>query len=123
MDDEQLVLAANDAFYSAFVRRDMGAMEALWAGSVEATCIHPGWNVLRGRETVLESWEAMIANPEQPRIVTGGARAVLLGDVAVVTCREFVAGNALAATNVYVREAGRWRLAHHQSGFVVRTGG
>lgn len=116
------VLAANEAFYAAFVARDMGAMEALWASGCEVTCIHPGWNVLSGRASVLESWEAILGNPVQPRIVTGGAQVRLLGECAIVICRELVAGTPLAATNVFVREQGRWRLVHHQSGFVTQTG-
>jgi hypothetical protein len=33
-----------------------------------------------------------------------------------VTCHEVIrAGGRLAATNVYVRERGGWRIAHHQA--------
>lgn len=116
------VLAANEAFYAAFTARDMGAMEALWASGIDVTCIHPGWNMLNGREAVLESWEAILTNPVQPRIVTAGAEVRLLGDTAVVTCRELVAATPLAATNVFIREQGQWRLVHHQSGFVTQVG-
>lgn len=115
-DDEQAVLQANAAFYAAFATRDAAAMDGLWSRRVPVTCIHPGWNVLTGREIVIESWDAILSNPEQPRIVSGGAQATLLGDTAIVICRELVSGNPLAATNVFVRENGTWRLAHHQSG-------
>jgi len=117
------VLAANEAFYAAFAARDMSAMEALWASGMEVTCIHPGWNVLNGRDAILESWDAILTNPVQPRIITAGAQARLLGDTAIVTCRELVAATPLTATNVFVRERGRWRLVHHQSGFVTQTSG
>jgi len=36
-----------------------------------------------------------------------------------VICRELVGGSPLAATNVFVREDGAWRLLHHQSGPVA----
>lgn len=123
MDDEQQLLAANAAFYAAFAARDMGAMEALWASGVEVTCVHPGWNILSGREAVLESWEAILANPVQPRIVSAGASVRLIGGTAIVTCRELVATTPLTATNVFVRERDQWRLVHHQSGFVTQTSG
>ncbi len=118
-DASDEVLAANAAFYAAFANRDEAAMDALWSRGVPVTCIHPGWNVLVGRDAVMESWEAILSNPEQPRIVGGGAQAQVLGETAIVTCRELVAGNPLAATNVFVREDGRWLLVHHHAGPVA----
>lgn len=113
---EKDVLAANDAFYRAFNAKDMDAMDAVWARSVEVGCVHPGWNLLRGREAVMNSWQGILSNPAQPRIVTGGAEVTLLGDVAIVLCRELVAGTPLAASNVFVQEDGKWKMAHHHSG-------
>ena len=40
---------ANEAFYMAFNRRDLAAMEALWSAGHEAVCLHPGWPALIGR--------------------------------------------------------------------------
>jgi ketosteroid isomerase-like protein len=119
---EEDVLAANEAFYRAFNQKDPAAMDAIWARSAPVACIHPGWNVLVGREPVLQSWEGILNNPSQPRIVSGGASVAFLGDTAVVTCRELVAGTPLAATNIYVLEDGSWKLAHHQSGPVTFIG-
>jgi hypothetical protein len=116
---EEAVLEANQAFYSAFNQKDLAAMDAIWARTTEVGCIHPGWNVLSGRELVMESWEAILENPNQPKVMTGGASVSLLGstqDVAVVSCRELVAGSALAATNIFIHEQGTWKLVHHQSG-------
>lgn len=115
------VLAANETFYRAFNQKDPEAMDAIWARSADVGCIHPGWNVLRGREPVLESWRGILGNPAQPRILTGGAVASFLGDVAIVTCRELVAGSPLAATNIFVLEDGAWKIVHHQSGPVSRV--
>jgi ketosteroid isomerase-like protein len=116
--DEQrdAVLAVNDAFYRAFNQRDMALMAEVWATEEPVSCIHPGWNVIQGRETVLESWRAILGNPEQPRIVTGGATVSFVGPVAIVIGRELVAGAPLVSTNLYVLEGDRWRLRNHQSG-------
>ncbi len=112
---EDDILAANQAFYAAFNARDADAMDDLWARRAAVACVHPGWNVLSGRDAVVESWRAILANPGQPRIQSGGERVYLLGDVAYVICRELVSGAPLAATNVFVREDGGWRIAHHHS--------
>jgi len=114
-------LAANEAFYAAFAARDLGAMDALWSRRGGVTCIHPGWNALVGREDVMASWEAILGNPAQPRVVSGGARVELAGDAAIVSCRELVAGSPLIATNVFVREDERWRLLHHHAGPVMQV--
>jgi ketosteroid isomerase-like protein len=118
-DETDAVLEANEAFYRAFNQKNMGLMDRVWSADDAITCIHPGWNVLRGREAVLESWRAILENPRQPRIVAGGATIDWAGpDVAIVICRELVAGSPLAATNVFVREDGAWKLLHHHSGGV-----
>lgn len=115
-DPAEAILRANEAFYAAFVTRDMGAMDGIWSRRDDVTCIHPGWNALTSREDVIASWEAILSNPAQPRIVGGGARVMVAGETAIVICREFVAGAPLIATNVFIREDERWRLFHHQAG-------
>ena len=115
---EEDVLAANEAFYRAFNQKDSAAMDEVWARSATVSCTHPGWNLLTGRDRVMESWRGILTNPNQPKIVTGGATVNFFGDAAVVLCRELVAGSPLAATNIYVLEEGSWKLVHHQSGLV-----
>jgi SnoaL-like domain len=110
------VLAANEAFYRAFNQKDLSAMDDIWARLGTVSCIHPGWNTLTGRDRVMESWRGILMNPDQPKIVTGGATVGFFGDAAVVVCRELVAASPLAATNIYVLEDGTWKLVHHQSG-------
>jgi hypothetical protein len=43
----------------------------------------------------------------------------LYGDTALVVCEEELGGGTLVASNWFVREAGQWRLAHHQAGQLV----
>ncbi|MYK25508.1 MAG: nuclear transport factor 2 family protein [Dehalococcoidia bacterium] len=119
---EQEALLANEGFYRALGNSDMGAMEQVWARMARVTCLHPGWTLLTGREEVLESWRTILSNPNQPRIVGGGASVSVLGNTAVILCREVVSGSPLYATNVFVREEGSWRMTHHHSGPVMVPG-
>jgi ketosteroid isomerase-like protein len=109
------VLDANSAFYRAFAARDLDAMDSLWAEQAQVACVHPGWDVLRGRAEVMDGWRAILTGDESPQIGCSHAFAQLHGDVALVVCREHVPGGFLVATNVFVREGGGWRLVHHQS--------
>jgi hypothetical protein len=84
-------------------------------------CIHPGWDVLVGRGEVLDSWRDILGGVGPP-IVATRARAVIAGEVAMVTCLE--GGHdeppSLIATNTFVREQGRWKMIHHHAGPVAQ---
>jgi ketosteroid isomerase-like protein len=108
-------LEANARFYAAFAARDARAMEKLWAERHPVACIHPGWDVLEGRERVLASWRGILGSPGAPDVTCSLAEAHLVGELAVVTCHEVLPGGRLAATNLYVREDGAWKLVHHQA--------
>jgi ketosteroid isomerase-like protein len=110
------ILFANDAFYTAFASRDTAAMADIWSARANISCIHPGWLPLIGREAVMESWQAILRNPDAPRIRCLGATAHPFGDAAFVACYEQLASGFLAATNIFVREGQIWRLVHHQAG-------
>ena len=120
MTDADAVLAANLEFYRAFTTRDVAAMEALWAKRAPVACLHPGWAVLNEREDILESWRNILSNPGAPRIACYDEQVMLYGDVALVLCEEELEGGTLAASNLFVREDGAWRLAHHHAGQIVR---
>ena len=119
---ERELLEANGAFYTAFVRRDLGAMETLWAHSAPVACTHPGWPSLRVRARVLESLRAIFQGGGAPATLTcvGATPHLLSPDAAFVVCNERVPGGELAATNVFVREEGRFRLVHHHAAPIVR---
>jgi ketosteroid isomerase-like protein len=116
---EAEVLAVNSAFYRAFARRDVAAIEALWARTLPVACIHPGWAPLRGRERVLASFRAVLANPRSPEITESAATVHLVGESAFVICYESIPGAKLVATNVFGKEDGAWKLVHHQAGPVA----
>ena len=119
MTDSDAVLAANLEFYRAFGARDVAAMEGLWAREAPVACIHPGWPALSDRAAVIESWRGILANPEAPRIACFDERVLLFGDAALVICEEELDGGTLIASNLFVREDGAWRIAHHQAGQLV----
>lgn len=110
------VLVANLVFYAAFRERDFASMAELWAEDADVACVHPGWPRLEGRTAVLASWAQLLANPESPTVKCLDAAAHVVGDMAWVTCREVLEGAQLAATNIFVRERGQWRIVHHQAG-------
>jgi len=116
MAEAEAVLFANEAFYRAFADRDAAAMEAVWAKRAPVACIHPGWGALEGRATVMQSWRGIMGNDTSPQIRPRAAKAYILGEAAYVICFEEIGGQFLLATNVFVREDGRWRLVHHQAG-------
>ncbi len=116
MAENEAVLFANEAFYRAFADGDLAAMDAVWASAAPVACIHPGWNLLDGRKAVMASWRAILDNPKRPDISSVGGAVKVYGDTAVVTCYETVGGGYLVATNIFIREAGAWKLVHHQAG-------
>ncbi|MDP7548292.1 MAG: nuclear transport factor 2 family protein [Alphaproteobacteria bacterium] len=116
MTELDAVLFANEALYRAFADRDMVAMAEVWADGTAVTCIHPGWGLLQGRDAVLESWQAILSNPDAPDIRRQGAQARMQGEMAYVLCYEEIDGSFLIASNIFIQEGRRWRLVHHQAG-------
>lgn len=116
MGAEAELLFANERFYAAFRSRDCAAMEALWARRGPVACVHPGWRALDSRQEVMASWRGILANPQSPEVVCRGARAHVFGDTGLVVCYELIGAGALAATNVFVREDGAWKMVHHHAG-------
>jgi hypothetical protein len=115
MTDIDAVLSQNLEFYRAFSTRDIGGMERLWARHAPVSCIHPGWPLISGRDEVLRSWRAILRNPAAPAVLCYEENATLYGEAALVTCEEELETGTLAASNLFIREGGLWRLVHHQA--------
>jgi hypothetical protein len=113
--DRDVLLFANEAFYRAFSDRDMDAMEQIWALEAPVCCIHPGWDAIHVRDNVLESWRSILSNSGSPTIHCRAADVVTWGDVNAVVCFEQIGQNFLIATNLFVHEAGRWRMVLHHA--------
>ncbi len=116
MSETDALVFANEMFYQAFTSCDLDALSDLWADDVDVACIHPGWSMLIGRESVLGSFDAILRGPAPPSITYTSVTPLLYGPFGIVTCYEIIEGQALAATNVFVKRAGKWRMVHHQAG-------
>ncbi|MGA2087643.1 MAG: nuclear transport factor 2 family protein [Stellaceae bacterium] len=120
LTDSDAVLTANLDFYRAFSLRNFAAMDALWAREAQVLCLHPGWEGVHGRAAVMESWRAILTDDgERFPIQCHDERVFLYGNVAIVLCEEQLPGGTLAATNIFVREEGRWRMIHHQASAII----
>lgn len=124
-DDERAVVEANAAFYEAFEQKSLSAMGEVWAAASPVTCIHPGWGLLVGRDAVLESWRAIFASTVSARCRLRRPRVFVAGDAAWVVLVEELALEQVGgervhamvlATNLFVRENGRFRMVNHQAG-------
>lgn len=113
---ESDVLAANARFYEAFTKKDIEAMESVWARELPVACIHPGWSALKGRARVLASFRGILGGDGTPMIVPTEPSVFLYGEVAFVVVYENIPEGRLLATNVFAREDGEWRMVHHQAG-------
>jgi len=117
MREIETLLFANEAFYRAVTDRDLDMLDALWSITTPASCLHPGWPPLHGRDEVMESWRRIIMGPGPPMIECVAATAHLIdAQVGLVTCYERIGEEWLIATNLFVREGAGWSLFHHQSG-------
>jgi ketosteroid isomerase-like protein len=125
--------ACERAFYAAFESADLEAMMVVWAEHAPLLCIHPGGPPLTTRDTVAESWRRIFESAGGMRFTLSDLRVVEDANLSVRHLRENIhhgpglRDTALVlASNVFVREAGSWRMCvHHASpgGASVSAGG
>jgi ketosteroid isomerase-like protein len=128
MTDDRAVLAANQAFYRAFERKDMAAMQAVWSKGTGSLCIHPGRLALRGWEAIGSSWEKIFTNTSYLEIEVEVISSEINGAIAYVVVLEKlfqVVGNQRVqaqsmATNIFECMAQGWYLVHHHGSPVAR---
>ena len=121
----EAVLDANQAFYDAHERRDLAAMSDVWEHSDRTVCVHPGWPILRGWAPIEESWRRILSGPGRNQFILTNEAVAIDGDLAWVTLEENLvdtgATGTVAATNVFARVAGIWKLVvHHGSPVLTR---
>lgn len=125
---EAEVRKANETFYHAFEKLDIGEMENVWLHEDHIQCFHPGWGLLRGWGPVMESWKRIFENTEQMRFTLTEIRVELRDSVAWVTLYENIvsrvggqsATGVVLATNVFEKQGERWLMIHHHGSPVVQ---
>jgi uncharacterized protein (TIGR02246 family) len=115
--------AAEEAFYRAFVKRDVDAMMAVWADDDNISCVHPAGHRLQGQEAVRKSWERIFEHSPTLDFRITDETHIVDGSIAVHVLNEHIRlGNErqhqppVIVTNVYRLGENGWRMvAHHAS--------
>jgi len=121
------ILAANEAFYRAFEKKDIDAMSAVWSQGTSSLCVHPGWNILRGWKQVNNSWVKIFQNTPYIEINTDVISIEIRENIAYVVLVEnvmqVIKGSRMEAqslaTNVFEFLGGKWYLVHHHASPVM----
>jgi ketosteroid isomerase-like protein len=115
-------VAAERAFYEAFVRRDVDAMRRVWRPSDDVACVHPGGGLLLGLDDVLGSWAEIFSGASAPEMQVRPLQTHVDGDTAMHLVEERIDSPAqrrtarVIATNLYRRTPDGWLLhLHHAS--------
>ncbi|MFB2917380.1 MULTISPECIES: nuclear transport factor 2 family protein [Aerosakkonema] len=120
-DEHSEVLAANEAFYRAFEKKDIEAMSAVWSQGIATVCIHPGRKALKGWKEIRSSWETIFKNTQYIEIDTNIVTTEVRNNIAYVILVENVlqvnSGRKVqaksTATNIFEFMGGKWYLIHH----------
>lgn len=121
MTDVRDVQATNEAFYRAFEKKDIEAMEQLWSKGSGSICIHPGRSVLKGWDDIRRSWVQIFKNTQYMEVDIDLVTTDVNGTVAYVvlteTVRQVIRRQQMVAqstaTNIFEKMGDRWYLIHH----------
>ena len=123
------VLEVNANFYRAFESLDILQMAAVWAKGDHVRCVHPGWSLLSGWESVKASWELIFSNTKEIRFTLTDVRVQIRGTMAWVVLTENllsqvqqdVTATSILATNIYEKTHGIWQMVHHHASHVFSS--
>lgn len=126
-DEVALIQETNARFYRAVESQDLDAMEAVWLHADYVRCVHPGWCLLTGWESVRQSWEAIFKDSAELRFTLSDIQIQIEGSLAWVTGTENIIsqseGNisvtAVLATNLFERQGTRWRMVLHHASHIL----
>lgn len=127
--NEEAVYKANEAFYSAFESLDIKEMEKLWPNERHIQCIHPGWGLLTGWESVMASWRRIFENTQEIRFLLTDVRVSVNGSLAWVTLYENITSRVgeelvtgvVMTTNIYEKRPDGWLIIHHHGSTVAQS--
>ena len=121
MTDVRDVQATNEAFYRAFEKKDIEAMEQLWSKGSGSLCIHPGQSALKGWDDIRRSWVQIFKNTQYLEIdidlVTTEVNSTIAYIVLTETVRQVIRRRQMVAkstaTNIFEKMGDRWYLIPH----------
>jgi len=114
-------LEAEAAFYTAFSKRDLEGMMAVWDDADDIVCVHPLGTVLVGAAAVRASFERLLSNPQEMTFMVEERHRSSDGELALHVVREHIRISGkqqppVAATNAYRQTEDGWRMIlHHAS--------
>ena len=124
MSIESEIRDANESFYQAFNRGDLNLMKSVWAQNDSVACIHPGWEVLRGFDVIIQSWEKIFVGSENLEIKLSEIKVSGDGGMIWVSCQENLFAMSMSgvqvskvhATNLFEKVGDQWKMVlHHAS--------
>jgi hypothetical protein len=118
MSERQKILTANDVFYRAIRAGEYYTMDALWSHDRRVECTHPGWPLLRGRDSVLESWRQILSERDVPDIWPTDPHVTIIGRTAMVLCTEQIGDVQLMASNGFLFEDRAWCIFSHHAAHI-----
>jgi hypothetical protein len=124
------VLRVNETSYKALQSGDLDLMESVWMKDERAKCVHPGWPMLFGWESIRQSWKNIFDSGSLVKIQVLNINTEIHGDIAWITCIEYithVVGNQIhkslaQATNIFERHGSHWFMIHHHASSVPMAG-
>ena len=128
-DELKELLSVNERFYDALQNGDMDLMEEVWLKDEDSRCVHPGWPILIGWESIKESWKDIFDAGGPVKIELSEINAEVSDEVGWITCLEHIThkvGDELETgiaqtTNIYERRDTKWHLVlHHASPVPMR---
>ncbi|MEO0824249.1 MAG: nuclear transport factor 2 family protein [Cyanobacteria bacterium J06635_15] len=126
-DQKSAILSVNQAFYRAFEKKDLTAMESVWSQGIGCLCIHPGRDALKGWQAVRESWQQIFKHTKyleiDTEIITVEASADLAYVVQIENVLQISGDRRLEAksmgTNIFEQMGGHWYIVHHHGSPLV----
>lgn len=126
--DVERVQLLNQRFYEALSGQNLVTMEKVWSHGRHVRCVHLGREVLNGWDVIRESWRTMFTDAICLTVKPAFSEAVVIGPMAIVTCRESISSFTLEgmltteaqATNIFEKSDGQWLLIHHHASPVAR---